>query len=341
MAPKQIVFSGIQPTGEIHLGNYLGAIQWWRERLDERDSIFCVVDLHAITVTQDPAELVAATRRTVAVLIACGLSPAKCLIYAQSQVVAHAELGWILTCTTPVGWLLRMPQYHDKGKHQASVGSGLLLYPVLQAADILLFNADFVPTGEDQKAHVELARDIAGRFNNQYGQFFKLPESEVPEVGARIMGIDDPLNKMSKSSLATTPHHGIGLLDSPEKILSTFRRAVTDTAGVIEFSDDEGRAGVNNLLTIYQACTRKTREQVLGDFARARGYGDLKTKVAEVVIETLRPIREAYDELTHDQGLMDRVMREGAEAAIARCGDTIRDVRKRVGIIGPPTSASR
>lgn len=331
-ASKPIVFSGIQPTGQLHLGNYLGAIRHWVHGLEQRDNIFCVVDLHAITVHQDPVELASAIRQVVALLIACGLDPVHCLLYVQSHVAAHAELAWILTCITPVGWLTRMPQFKVKSAAQESVGTGLLAYPVLQAADVLLFQTDVVPTGEDQRVHIELARDIAARFNGLYGELFKLPRSEVPPVAARIMGIDDPSVKMSKSLLKANPRHGIGLLDDPDRIRNTFKKAVTDSAGVIEFSDEPDRAGVNNLLTIYQACTGKTAEAVLADFATARGYGDLKTAVAEVTIETLRPIQARYAQLAADPGHLDRLMHDAGERAAQRCAPVIRAAREAVGI---------
>ena len=243
MDNKKIVFSGIQPTGQMHLGNYIGAIRQWVKGQSEFFNILCIVDMHAITVYQDPEELRASTRDGIALLLACGVDPEQCLLYVQSHVEAHAELGWILNCITPVGWLQRMTQYKDKAQKQKSVGMGLLDYPVLQAADILLFDTDFVPTGEDQRAHVELTRDIAGRFNHLYGDTFKIPEPMIPDVGAKIMGLDDPTVKMSKSVLKDKPDHGVAILDEPAKIRKNIKRAVTDSGTRIAFSEGSGARG--------------------------------------------------------------------------------------------------
>ncbi len=330
---KKIVFSGIQPTGNLHLGNYLGAIQRWVADQDKYDSIFCVVDLHAITVPQDPKALRAQTRELVAMLMACGLDPQRCVLFVQSHVTAHAELAWILNCITPVGWLERMTQYKEKAARQESVSTGLLDYPVLQAADILLYQADLVPVGEDQRQHIELTRDIAGRFNYLYGETFKLPQALIAERGARIMGLDDPTVKMSKS--IDRRYHAVHLLDEPDEIRAAVRRAVTDSGREIVFSDDPAKAGVNNLLTIYQLLTGQSQREIEEHFAN-KGYGDLKNEVAEVIIEALRPIQRRYRELTADPAIIDEVLKKGAAEARRRSTPTLRTVKERVGFVLPP-----
>ena len=330
---KKIVFSGIQPTGNLHLGNYLGAIQRWVADQEKYDSIFCVVDLHAITVPQDPQALRAQTRELVALLMACGLDPERCVLFVQSHVTAHAELAWIFNCITPVGWLERMTQYKEKAARQESVSTGLLDYPVLQAADILLYQADLVPVGEDQRQHIELTRDIAGRFNYLYGETFKLPQALIAEKGARIMGLDDPTVKMSKS--IDRRYHAVHLLDEPDEIRAAVRRAVTDSGREIIFSDDPEKAGVNNLLTIYQLLTGKSQSEIEAHFAN-KGYGDLKKEVAEVIIEALRPIQQRYRELTADPAIIDQVLQKGAAEARRRSSPTLRTVKERVGLLLPP-----
>ncbi len=338
MAATTTVFSGIQPTGQLHLGNYIGAIRQWLGSQDECFNILCVVDLHAITVYQDPDELRRVCREAVGILLASGLDPDKCLIYIQSHVPAHSELAWLLNCVTPVGWLQRMTQYKEKSQTQDSVSTGLLDYPVLQAADILLFDTDLVPTGEDQRAHIELTRDIAGRFNMLYGDTFKLPKPVIPKIGAKIMGLDDPTSKMSKSIIKERPHHGIGVLDDPKKILKSFKRAVTDSGSDIEFSDDPEKAGVNNLLTVYQALTGKSQEDVLANFADARGYGDLKGGVAEAVIEILEPMQTRYREMMADGSYVDDVLHTSAAKARELCKDRLADAREKLGFLADRTS---
>jgi tryptophanyl-tRNA synthetase len=332
MSEKKIVFSGIQPSGNLHLGNYLGAIQRWVAEQDKYDSIFCVVDLHAITVPQDPASLQAQTRELVGLLMACGLDPQRCVLFVQSHVTAHAELAWILNCVTPIGWLERMTQYKEKAAKQESVNTGLLDYPVLQAADILLYQTHFVPVGEDQRQHIELTRDIAGRFNHLFGETFTLPEPLIARAGARIMGLDDPTSKMSKST--DTRYHAIRILDDPDEIRATVRRAVTDSGREIIFSDDPEKAGVNNLLTIYQLLTERSEEEIEDHFA-GQGYGELKREVAEVVIEALRPIQHRYAELVKDPATIDDVLQAGAEEARRRSAPTLRMAKERVGFILP------
>jgi len=315
MTDKKIVFSGIQPSGNFHLGNYLGAVKNWVARQEEKVNYFCIVDLHSLTVPQEPEALRFQTRSLAAILMAAGLDPDKSTIFIQSHVTAHAEGCWLLNCVTPVGWLQRMTQFKEKSAQQESVSTGLLDYPVLQAADIILYDADEVPVGEDQKQHVELTRDIAQRFNHLYEEeFFVVPEPVIPEAGARVMGLDDPTVKMSKS-LAHVRGHAVRLLDEPKEIMRTFRKAVTDSGRDIVFSDDPVKAGVNNLLGIYKAVTEKGEEEVLADFADARGYGDLKKGVGEVVVEALAPIRERYHELMADPAELDRLLAKGAEQA--------------------------
>jgi tryptophanyl-tRNA synthetase len=312
---KQVVFSGIQPTGNVHLGNYLGAIRNWVDRQDEKTNFFCVVDLHSLTVPQDPADLRFQIRSLAAILLAAGIDPEKSTLFIQSHVTAHAEACWLLNCVTPLGWLQRMTQFKDKSARQESVLTGLLDYPVLMAGDILLYDTDEVPVGDDQKQHVELARDIAQRFNSLYEQeFFVVPQPVIPAIGARVMGLNDPDNKMSKS-LADVRGHAVRLLDEPKEILRSFKRAVTDSGNEIVFSDAPEKAGVNNLLGIYKAVTGKDEAAVLADFADARGYGDLKVRVAEVTIEAIRPMRERYDALMQDPAELDRLLAKGAEQA--------------------------
>lgn len=332
MNDKKIVFSGIQPTGNLHIGNYLGAIKRWAQEQDQYDSIFCVVDLHAITVPQDPALLQQQTRELVALLLAAGIDPDRSVVFVQSHVTAHAELAWILNCITPIGWLERMTQYKEKAARQESVSTGLLDYPVLQAADILLYQAHYVPVGEDQRQHVELTRDIAGRFNYLYGDTFVLPEVLVGTAGARVMGLDDPTSKMSKS--IDSQYHAVRLLDTPDAIRTAVRRAVTDSGRDIVFSDDPDKAGVNNLLTIYQVFTGHTEEEIEDHFSD-KGYGDLKSEVAEVIIEALRPIQRRYNDITADPATIDRVLQQGAAEARRRSAPTLQEVKGRVGFILP------
>lgn len=328
---RKRVLSGIQPTGGLHLGNYVGAIRQWVEAQDRRENFLSIVDLHAITIYQDPAELARQTREVAALLVACGIDPERSTLFVQSHVRAHAEAAWILTCMTPVGWLERMTQYKAKSARQETVLAGLLTYPVLQAGDILLYDADEVPVGEDQKQHVELCRDIAQRFNHLYGETFVVPEPVIPRAGARVMGLDDPTGKMSKSE-AGTRGHAVLLTDDDDEIRRAVRRAVTDSGRDITFSDDPERAGVNNLLRIYQVLTGKGEEAVVADFADARGYGDLKVRVGEVVVETVAPIRRRFEELMGDPAELDRLLERGAERARAVAEPKIELVKRRVGL---------
>jgi len=325
---KKRVFSGIQPTGNLHIGAYLGSLRNWVKKQYDTDNIFCIVDLHAITVPQDPVLLKKRTRELTGIYVAAGLDAKYSIIFIQSHVAAHSELAWILNCFLPMGWMYRMTQFKEKSadlKEQVSVG--LFDYPALMAADILLYRTDEVPVGEDQKQHVELTRDVAQRFNNIYGETFVIPEPVIPDVGARIMGLDDPTKKMSKSNDA--PNHSIKLLDTPDVIRGKIMRATTDSLKEIRF--DESRPGVNNLLTIYHAFTGQNRREIEARF-EGKGYGDLKKALAEVVIEALRPLQERYQELTKDTGYIDRILKEGADKARPLAERMLAEVKQRVGL---------
>ncbi len=332
---KKRVFSGIQPTGSTHLGNYLGAIKNWVDGQEEKENFFCIVDLHSLTVPQNPAELRRQTRSLVAILLAAGIDPDKSTLFIQSHVPAHAEGCWLLNCITPLGWLQRMTQFKDKSAKQESILMGLLGYPVLMAGDIIFYDADEVPVGDDQKQHVELTRDIANRFNSMYDEeFFVVPQPIIPKVGARVMGLDDPTNKMSKS-FAHIRGHAVGLLDDPKEIMRSFKRAKTDSGREIVFSTDPEKAGVNNLLGIYKAVTGKSEADVEADFADARGYGDLKMGVAEVVIAVLTPIRERYEQLMADPAELDRVLAVGAQRATAVSQPKVDKMKEIMGLVLP------
>jgi tryptophanyl-tRNA synthetase len=328
---KRRVFSGIQPSGTLHIGNYLGALKRWAAEQDQKENFFCIVDLHAITVPQDPERLRRATRELAAVYIAAGLDPKHSVVFVQSHVRAHAEGCWILSCLTPVGWLERMTQYKTKSATQESVGTGLLVYPVLQAADILLYDADEVPVGEDQKQHVEITRDIAQRFNSIYGETFVIPEPVIPQSGARVRAFDDPTQKMSKSK-AHIPGHAVRLVDGPDEIRRTIKRAVTDLGREIVFSEAPEKAGVNNLLEIYELFTGQKRAEIEAHFA-GKGYGALKGEVAEAIVEGLRPIRERYTELMAAPDELDRILEDGANRARAVAEPKIKEIKHRVGFI--------
>jgi tryptophanyl-tRNA synthetase len=329
---KTRVFSGIQPSGMLHLGNYLGAIQQWVAGQDEKINFICIVDMHAITVPQEPEALRRQTRELAALLIASGIDPERTTLFVQSHVRAHAEGCWILNCVTPLGWLERMTQYKTKAQKQESVLTGLLDYPVLQAADILLYDTDEVPVGEDQKQHIELTRDIAQRFNHLFGETFVIPKPVIRESGARIMALNDPTVKMSKSDF--TRGHAIRITDTPDEIRWVVKRAVTDPGREIRFSNEPERAGVNNLLQIYELLTGQSRSAIEEHFA-GKGYGALKNEVAEVVIESLRPIRERYEHLITDPAELDRLLNIGAEHARAVAEPKIRQVMDRVGFVVP------
>lgn len=329
------VFSGIQPSGNLTIGNYLGALKQWAKVQHEYESFFCVVDMHAITVPQDPAELCGKTREVTALYIACGIDPEQSTIFVQSHVSAHAELAWVLGCMTPIGWLNRMTQFKDKSAKQQTdtIGSGLLLYPALMAADILLYDTNVVPVGEDQRQHLELTRDVAQRFNHVYGEVFVIPDIMVPLAGARVMGLDTPNAKMSKSE--ASEYHAVYLLDPPDKIKKKIMRAVTDSGSEVHFSDDLVKAGVDNLLTIYQAFTDESREAIESRFV-GKGYGDLKKAVAEAVVEGLRPVQERYREITKDERYLDEVLAKGAKHAASIANATLDTVYERVGFLRAP-----
>ncbi|MEG3594418.1 MAG: tryptophan--tRNA ligase [Chloroflexota bacterium] len=328
---KSRILTGIQPSGDMQLGNYLGAVKRWVANQDIQTNFIPVVDLHSITVKQDPEELRRQTVSLVAMLIACGVDPEKSTLFIQSHVSAHAVLSWVLNCTTPVGWLERMIQYKEKSHNQERVSTGLLTYPVLMAADILIYDADEVPVGEDQKQHVELTRDIAERFNNIYGQTFVLPEAVVPEVGARVMGLDNPLIKMSKSH-AHIRGHAISMLDDPKEIERSIKRSVTDSFNEICFSNEKERAGVNNLLGIYQVITQKTEQEVESDFKDARGYGDLKSRVSDTVISEIEPITKRYYELINDPAELGRLIQKGDDSARQYADPKLDIVLDKVGL---------
>ena len=339
---KPRVLSGIQPSGDLHLGNYLGAIKGWVQRQHEKENYFCIVDLHAITVPQDPAALRERTRAVAALYIASGLDPDLCPIFVQSHVTAHSEACWLLSCVTPLGWLERMTQYKDKADRPDSserISAGLLAYPVLMACDILLYSADEVPVGDDQRQHVELTRDIAQRFNHLFGETFVVPKAVIPEAGARVMGFDNPMNKMSKS-YEHIRGHLVKMIDPPEEIERTIKRAVTDSGNEIAFSDNPEKAGVNNLLGIYQVITSKTAAEAEADFSDARGYGDLKRAVAETVIQELAPIRRRYQEIMDDIAELDRILAYGAERARAAADAKLHDMKERIGLALPEGNAS-
>jgi tryptophanyl-tRNA synthetase len=324
---KKRVFSGIQPTGNIHIGNYLGAIKQWVRQQDVYDNVFCIVDLHAITVQQDPVYLKAKIRENTALNLAAGIDPRKSILFIQSHISAHSELAWILNCVIPMGWMQRMTQFKEKSKNKEQVSVGLFDYPSLMAADILLYNTEVVPVGEDQKQHVELARDTAQRFNSIYGETFVLPEPVIPAVGARIMGLDDPTKKMSKSE--TAPNHAIGLLDTPDVIKAKLSRATTDSQRDIVF--DENRPGVYNLLVIYEALTGMNKKEIEAHFA-GKGYAALKKEIGEVVVEGLRPLQTRYKELTADPSYLDSLLKEGADKARPIADKTLKLVQERVGL---------
>ena len=325
---KKRIFSGIQPSGELTLGSYMGAIKNWVALQDEYECLYCIVDMHAITVRQNPADLRRRALEQLAQYIACGLDPQKNVMFIQSHVPQHAELGWVLGCYTQFGELSRMTQFKDKSaKHKDNITSGLFTYPVLMAADILLYQADLVPVGADQKQHVELCRDIAQRFNGVYSPTFTLPEPFIPKMGARIMSLGNPENKMSKSD----PDGCIYLLDKPEDIMRKFKRAVTDSETSVKF-DKENKPGISNLLTIYCTTTGKSMEEAEAEFAN-QGYGVFKPAVGEAVVEMLRPIREESQRLLADKAYLETVYREGAQRAQYMANKTLSKVYRKIGFL--------
>lgn len=332
MDDKKVIFSGVQPSGNITLGNYLGAIKNWVGIQDDYRCYYAIMDMHSITVRQNPAELRKRTLDLLKLYIACGIDPEKSLLFIQSQNHAHAELAWILNCYTYMGELSRMTQFKDKcAKHADNINAGLFTYPVLMAADILLYQADLVPVGKDQMQHIEICRDIATRFNGIYGDVFKMPEGYVPKAGAKIMSLQEPLKKMSKSD--ENPKSYISMLDDFSVISKKIKSAVTDSEGVIEYRrDDDEKAGINNLLTIMAAVTGKTPEQVAAEYS-GKGYGVFKNDVAEAVIEEIRPIREAYDKLSGDKQYLAEIYKKGAETAGRIAQRTLKKVYKKVGFV--------
>ena len=332
MDEKKVMLSGMKPSGDLTLGSYLGAIKNWAERAEQFDCYYFMADLHAITVRQKPADLRRRTVEQLAQYIACGLDPEKNTLFIQSHVSAHAELGWVLNCFAMFGELSRMTQFKDKSrKNEDNINGGLFTYPCLMAADILLYQPDYVPVGEDQKQHVELARNIVQRFNGIYGDVFKMPEPYIPKVGARVMDLLDPMSKMSKSDEA-----GAGvvyLMDKPEDIMRKFKRAVTDsdTENCVRYAPEE-KPGVANLMSIYSGCTGKSYAEIESEFA-GRGYGDFKKYVGEAVVEMLRPIREESLRLIADKAYLESVYRAGAEKASRTAYRTLRKVYKKVGFV--------
>jgi len=322
------IFSGAQPTGNLHIGNYLGALRNWVALQHEYDSIFCVVDLHAITIPQDPVRLVAKTREVARIYLAAGVDPDVSTIFIQSDVKEHAELAWVLSCVVRTGELERMTQFKDKAKKQReNVSTGLLTYPVLMAADILLYQTDLVPVGQDQKQHLELTRDLAERFNRDYGETFRVPDAFIPKVGAKVLSLQDPAKKMSKSD--ENVNGSIGLMDDADAIRRKFKRAVTDSGTEIRF--DETRPAVTNLLSMYQLLTGRTPEEIEAHFA-GKGYAQLKGDLAEATVEFLRPFQERVRAIGDEE--LSRILRDGAEKARRIAAETLRQVKERMGIVG-------
>ena len=324
---KQVIFSGIQPSGILTLGNYLGAIKNWNLLQDEYDCIYSVVDMHAITVRQQASELRKRCVEVMALLIASGLDAEKNILFCQSHVSQHAELAWVLSCYTYMGELNRMTQFKDKSaKHQENINAGLFTYPILMMSDILLYQTNLVPVGADQKQHLEITRDVAMRFNSLYGEVFTVPEAHIPKVGARVMSLADPMQKMSKSDDNENAY--VSMLDSPEVIVRKFKRAVTDSDNNISYKN--GKDGVKNLLTIYAACQGREVETVDKDF-EGQGYGQLKAAVADVVIEALKPIQDEYNRLLKDKVYLGEIMNKGASCARPIAQKTLSKVYKKVG----------
>lgn len=327
---KKIILSGIQATGKLTLGNYLGAIDNWVKMQEEYDCYYMIANLHSLTVRNNPEELKNNTLRILATYIAAGLDPEKNTIFIQSQVKEHAELGWILDCYTYMGELSRMTQFKDKSaKHADNINAGLFTYPALMAADILLYQADLVPVGEDQRQHLEITRDLAERFNKLYGETFVVPNAYVRKSSARIMGLQDPTSKMSKS--ATNLNDVIFLEDEPEVILKKFKKAVTDSENKVKF-DPENKPGVSNLMQIYSAITGKSMEEIEDEFG-GKGYGDFKMTVANSVIDKLRPIQDRYKEILEDKEYLEQIYTKGAENARKLASKTLENVKNKIGIL--------
>lgn len=329
---SDIIFSGIQPSGELSIGNYIGSLRNWVPMQDEADCIYCVVDQHAITVRQDPEKLRESTLNTLAIFLACGIDPKKSVIFLQSHVPQHCELGWVLNCYTQVGELNRMTQYKDKSKRYAqNVTAGLFNYPVLMAADILLYQASKVPVGDDQRQHIELCRDIAERFNNIYGQTFKLPEGVIPKAGGRVMSLQEPTKKMSKSD--DNPKNVIRILEEPKSILKKIKSAVTDSDDppVVAY-DWDTKPGVSNLLELMHAATGREIPELVEHF-KGKMYGHFKTEVGEAVVALLEPIQKRYQEIRSDEAYMREVFKHGADKAKERAQKTLDDVYRKIGFV--------
>ncbi|MGG7178088.1 tryptophan--tRNA ligase [Clostridium paraputrificum] len=326
---KKVIFSGIQPSGDLTLGNYLGALKNWVKLQDEYDCYFCVVDLHAITVRQTPADLRRRTLELLSIYIASGISPEKNTLFIQSHVSAHAECSWLLTCNTYMGELSRMTQYKDKSsKLGNSIGVGLFNYPSLMAADILLYNTDLVPVGKDQTQHLELTRDIATRFNSTYSPTFKIPEGYIPKAGAKIMDLQEPTKKMSKSS--DNPNSYILIMDPPDVIRKKVSRAVTDSIGIINYSDDQ--PGIKNLLNILSAINGTSTDELVSYYSD-KGYSDLKNDAAEAIISELKPIQDKVMELIKNKTYLESIYKEGAQKASYIANKTLRKMQKKIGFI--------
>ena len=326
---KKIILSGIQPTGIFTLGNYLGAVINWRKMQEEYQCYYFIADLHSLTIHIDPAVRRQQTLQAFALLLACGIDPERSLIFVQSHVHNHAEMGWILSCCSQFGELSRMTQFKDKSsKHPENINAGLFTYPALMAGDILLYQADYVPVGADQTQHLEFTRDIATRFNHAYGETFKLPEGYFPKAGARVMSLQDPTSKMSKSD--TNPKATISILDDEKTIIRKFKSAITDSD--MEVCYKEGKDGINNLMTIYSAMTGRPLDAITAEFA-GKGYGDFKTAVGECVAEELRPVREEYERLMKDRSYLEEQMRKGAETAFRISRRTLTKTKKKIGLL--------
>ena len=330
MSPKKpALLSGVKPSGDFTIGNYIGAVRNWKLMQESYESFFMIADLHSITVRQDPEELRKRIYDIFALYIACGLDPNKATLFLQSHVPAHAELGWILHCFTYMGELSRMTQFKDKvAKHETNNNAGLFAYPVLMAADILLYQPKAIPVGEDQKQHIELTRDVAERFNSLYGETFSIPDPFIPEEGARIMGLQNPEAKMSKSD--TNPKDCILLLDSPDVIRSKCKSAVTDTVGIVAY--DPARPGISNLITIFSIFSGKSKEALASEY-EGKGYGQFKGDLAEVIIAVLEPIQKRYAELREDSTMMEAMMKAGAAKASVVANATLREVYQKIGFV--------
>ena len=326
---KKIIFSGIQPSGELTLGNYLGALKNWVKLQDEYDCYFCVVDLHAITVKQKSADLRRRTLEVLAIYIAAGINPEKNTLFIQSHVPAHSEAAWLLTCNSYMGELSRMTQFKDKSKkHGESVPTGLFTYPVLMAADILLYQTDLVPVGVDQKQHLELARDLGGRFNSSYSQTFKIPEPYIPPVGAKIMSLQEPTKKMSKSD--ENVNGFILIMDPPDVIRRKISRAVTDSIGVVNYTDEQ--PGIKNLINILSAIKGYTSDEIVAMY-KGKGYSEFKNDVAEAIIEELKPLQDKVNEFLKDKKSLETIYKAGADKANYMANKILRKVQKKIGLI--------